>query len=349
MSALAARVGLDRTLGLAAIVFAVVFPVTHINQFWVTDLLPDTFLLGIAAASMIFLAAYGGMVSLGQIGLFGVAGIMLGNFVTTGQVKGLHLGWDPWIGVLAAVAITTALGIVFGAIASRSTGIYFLMLTLTFGVLTYYFFSAVTTFSGFSGISGIQARTPGLIGNPNRHPDRLYYAALIVSVAVYLVLRYVVRTPFGLSLQGIRDDPVRMSSLGFNVALHRTLAFGFAAFIASLSGVLFVWWNDHIDPTSFDLGAVINLLVIGVIGSLYRLEGAWVGALAFVLINDYLQTTTVPVIGGTYNTVIGIVFLAIVLLSPSGLLGIWQWLVGRVLVVGARTSAAAVADAPPGR
>ena len=117
-----------------------------------------------------------------------------------------------------------------------------------------------------------------------------------------------------------------MGSLGYNVALHRTLAFTFSAFIAALSGVLFVWWNDHIDPTSFGLSAVIDLLVIAVIGSLYRLEGAWLGALAFVLINDYLQTATVPWIGGTFNTVIGAVFLLIVLLSPGGLLGIWSWL-----------------------
>ena len=65
---------------------------------------------------------------------------------------------------------------------------------------------------------------------------------------MYALLRYIVRTPFGLALQGIRDDPVRMSSLGYHVGLHRTLAFGFAGFIASIGGILFVWWNGHIDP-----------------------------------------------------------------------------------------------------
>ena len=97
-----------------------------------------------------------------------------------------------------------------------------------------------------------------------------------------LLLRYVARTPFGLTLQGVRDDPVRMASLGYNVVLHRTIAFAFAAFIAAVGGVLFVWWNGHIDPASIDLGATIDVLVIAVIGGLYRLEGAWVGALFFV-------------------------------------------------------------------
>ncbi|TML47114.1 MAG: branched-chain amino acid ABC transporter permease, partial [Actinobacteria bacterium] len=65
------------------------------------------------------------------------------------------------------------------------------------------------------------------------------------------------------------------SSLGYNVTLHRTLAFAFGAFISSLAGILFVWWNDHVDPASMDLSAVIDLLVIAVIGGLSRLEGAW--------------------------------------------------------------------------
>jgi branched-chain amino acid transport system permease protein len=120
-----------------------------------------------------------------------------------------------------------------------------------------------------------------------------------------------------------------MSSLGYNIAAHRTLAFGFGAFIASIAGVLFVWWNDHIDPATINLDAVINLLIVCVIGGLYKLEGAWVGALAFVLLNNYLHDTNVPLVGGSFYTVIGVIFLAIVLLSPAGLLGIWDRIVQR--------------------
>jgi branched-chain amino acid transport system permease protein len=322
---LTGRLSLDRVIGLAALVLVAIGPLIF-SAYWTSFLLTKVFWLGIAETSMIFLSAYGGMVSLGQVGIYGVAGIVLGNVVTNGQAKGLNLGWDPWLGVVLAVAIATALGLLLGALASRSTGIYFLMLTLTFGVLIYYFFSSVTVFSGFSGISGVQGHTPSIVGDPTAHPNRLYYIALVVAILVYAGVRYIVRTPFGLTLQGIRDDPVRMSSLGYNVALHRTLAFGFAAFLASLAGVLFVWWNDHVDPTSFGLGPIIDLLIVGVIGSLYRLEGAWVGAFAFVMINNYTHDVSVPAVGGSFNTVIGAIFLVIVLLSPSGLLGIWEWL-----------------------
>jgi branched-chain amino acid transport system permease protein len=139
---------------------------------------------------------------------------------------------------------------------------------------------------------------------------------------VYALLRYLVRTPFGLTLQGVRDDPVRMASLGYSVPLHRTIAFAFAGFIAAIGGVIFVWWNGHIDPASIDLGATIDLLVIAVVGGLYRLEGAWVGALFFVIINNYSQR--IGFIGPRFHTLIGAIFLVIVLVSPGGLVGLWE-------------------------
>jgi branched-chain amino acid transport system permease protein len=326
-----ARLRIDRALGFGALLLAALGPLIF-SDYFAHQLLTQVLWYGIAAASLIFLFGYGGMVSLAQVSMYGIAGFVLGNAVTTGQVKGLHLGYDPWVGVVLAIVITTAIGLLLGAVASRSAGIYFLMITLAFSVLANTFFGSVTVLSGFSGISGIQTRTPSLIGNPNTHPNRLYYLALGASVVVYALLRYITRTPFGLALQGIRDDPVRMSSLGYNVPLHRTLAFGFGAFIASIAGILYVWQFDNVDPTSIDLSAVIDLLIIAVIGGLYRLEGAWVGAFVFVLMNNYLRN--IPGLGHIgisaerFHTAIGVVFLVIVLLSPGGLLGIWDSLKG---------------------
>ncbi len=312
-------------IGLGVLVLAALGPLIF-SAYWISFILTQVFLLGIAAASLIFLSAYGGMVSLAQVSLYGLAGFVLGNVVTTGNSKGLNLGWNPWLGVVLGIVITTAVAFLFGALASRSAGIYFLMITLTYAVIANLFFGQVTTFSGFGGISGV--RTPGLLGQVDFHPNRLYYVSLIVAVLAYAAIRYLVRTPFGITLQGVRDDPVRMSSLGYNVALHRMLAFGFAGFIASLAGVLYVWWNGHIDPASIDLSATIDLLVIAVIGGLYRLEGAWLGAFVFVLINNYIRS--VPGLGHIgiseerFHTVIGVIFLVIVLLSPGGLIGILE-------------------------
>jgi branched-chain amino acid transport system permease protein len=307
----------DRVVGVVALVVALLAPL-FLPTYWVGTLLTQMLFLGIVAASLIFLSAYGGMVSLAQVALYGIAGFVVGNATTNGNTKGLNLGWDPWVGVVVGIAIAVAIALLFGALASRSIGIYFLMITLTYSVIANLTFGQVTDVSGFGGISGI----PTPIGNVDAHPNRLYYVAFGVAFGVYVLLRYIVRTPFGLTLQGVRDDPVRMSSLGYNVVLHRTVAFGFAGLIAAIGGVLFVWWNGHVDPASIDLGATIDVLVIAVVGGLYRIEGAWVGALFFVILNNYSQR--ISFIGPRFHTLIGVIFLLIVLVSPGGLIGLWE-------------------------
>jgi branched-chain amino acid transport system permease protein len=310
---------IDRTVGLGVVLFALIAPLV-LDTYWIGTLMTQMLLLGIVAASMIFLQAYGGMLSLAQVALFGIAGFVLGNTTTNGNTKGLNLGWNPWWGVVLGITFAVVFALLFGALASRSFGIYFLMITLTYGVIANLFFGQVTDFSGFGGISGIS--TPHLIGSPVSHPNHLYYVALGCALVVYAVLRYVTRTPFGLTLQGVRDDPVRMASLGYSVVLHRTIAFAFAGLIAALGGVLFVWWNGHIDPASINLTAMINVLVIAVIGGLYRLEGAWLGAFVFVVLNNYAQQ--IGFIGPRFATLIGAIFLVIVLVSPGGLMGLWE-------------------------
>ncbi len=329
MSRLRTAASVERAIGGAALVVAALGPLVF-STLWISFILTQVFWYAIAAATLIFLSAYGGLTSLAQVSIYGIAGFVLGNCVTTGETKGLNLGLNPWVGVVLAVAAATAVAFVLGAVASRSTGIYFLMLTLSFAVMVNYFFGQVTVVSGFGGIGNISSHLPHVLGRPDTNPNRLYYAALIVAVLGYGLLRYLLRTPFGLVLQGIRDDPIRMASLGYNVTLHRMLAFGVAGFIASFAGVIFVWWNNQISPGSIDITAVLNLLVIAVIGGLRRLEGAWIGAFVFVIVSTYAQDIGfLHGLGLTqerFETLIGLVFLAIVLLSPDGLLGIWEWI-----------------------
>lgn len=308
------------------------------SRFWISFILTGVLIYGIIVASLVFLSAYGGMVSLAQSSLFGIAAFTLGNVVTTGETKGLNLGWNPWLGVVLGIVLATVVGFLFGAIASRSAGIYFLMITLAFSVLVNYFFGQVTVLSGFGGVGAIQSHTPGIIGRPSEQPNHLYYAALVLAVFVYLLIKYVVRTPFGLTLQGVRDEPVKMTSLGYNVPLHRALAFGFAGFVAAIGGILFGWWNNQISPSTIALQgaptASLELLVMAVIGGLYRLEGAWLGAFVFVILDNYIRSIgflgSIGLTDERFATAIGVVFLLIVLLSPSGLLGIWSWSRDRV-------------------
>ncbi len=289
------------------------------SEYFLSQILTKALWLGIAAVSLTFLAGYGGMISLAQAAMYGIAGFTMANLVTSDGGKDLTL--NPWVGIILGILAAVVIGLLFGAIAARSEGIYFLMLTLALGILTFYFFGQVSDLSGFGGLNNVAI--PGFLGNPRQDPNPLYYTTFIVAVLVYLVIRYIVRTPFGLTLQGIRDEPTRMRALGYNVGLHRMLAFTFGAFIASLAGILSVWWNLQISPGSIDLGQEIDILIIAVVGGLFRIEGAWLGAIVFVLIENYSRTKF-GFIGANqrFNTVIAGLFLLIVLLSPGGLMGI---------------------------
>ena len=225
------------------------------------------------------------------------------------------------------------------------------MITLTYSVIATYTLGQVTKISGFSGIGGINATRPAGSATCVAHPNRLYYIALGVAIVVYVLIRFLVRTPFGISLQGVRDEPIRMASLGYAVPLHRTIAFGFAAFIAALAGVLYAWWAGQVAPGDVDLPQTISLLIMAVIGGLVRIEGAWVGAFAFILMQNYITSSThVPLLGfggtlfgGSFNTLIGIIFLAIVVVSPDGLMGLW----GRIFEHKASTGRRRVRPAKP--
>jgi branched-chain amino acid transport system permease protein len=300
--------GTRGALGLVLVVVALV-PVLF-STFLTSQVGLTALWLGIAAVSLTFLSGHGGMVSLAQTALFGVAGLIVAKLSVEG-------GWNPWAAALVGILAATAVGLLFGAVASGSQGIYFLIITLAFAQVTYFYFAAVPTFGAHEGINGV--RPPQLIGDPVQHPARMYYFLLAVSLLVFLGLRYVSRTAFGLALQGVRDDPVRMAALGYNVRLHRMLGFTLAAPVAGAAGVLSAWSNSRMSAGSISLGVAILLLTAAVIGGLNRLEGAWVGALLYTLCDTYLRGWT-----DRFTTWLGVVFLVIVLVSPGGVVGVLE-------------------------
>ena len=313
---LAARPGVRAALAVALVVALAVVPAIFTTYF-TSAVAVRALVFGLAAASLTFLAAYGGIVSLAQTGLYGIAGFVMARFI-------VNNGMDPILAAALAIAIAVAFGLVFGAVVSGSEGIYLLMITLALGVITYYFFAQVTTFGGHEGINGVHG--PGFIGDPVTHPAAIYELILSCCVIVYAAIRLIARTNFGLAMQGVRDDPVRMRALGFNVRLHRTLAFAAGAVIAALAGVLGTWADTRISPGTIQVSQVIQLMTIAVIGGLYRIEGAWIGALVYTLLDTYTRGIT-----ERFETWIGVILLVILILSPDGLTGLAQKASARLL------------------
>ena len=281
--------------------------------------------LGLIALSLTFLGGSGGMISLAQMTIAGLAGYMVAIFGTA-ATNGVTLGWPWWLAVLIAIAVAVVAAAFIGWLSVRTEGIYTIMITLAIGVAFYYL--TLQNYAVFNGFQGEQKVVPPtLAGIYWRDPVPFYYLTLACALAGYLFVVYLLRTPFGIALQGIRDNARRMGALGFNVTAHRVAAYAVAGALAAVGGVLFTWYNGLVTPGSVGTGWLINILVIAVLGGMGHPIGAFLGAIVFVL----LQNFAIDVFNRErFNLVIGLVFLVIVLFSRDGLLGWWAALSARM-------------------
>ena len=282
------------------------------------------FVLGMIALSLMFLAGYGGMVSLAQMSVAALAAYLVAIFGDSAITK-ISLGWPWWVALPLAIGIATLFGTLIGALAVRTVGIYTIMITLAIASAFFYFTRQnYVIFNGFSGFNGVAP--PLLFGIDWRAPRPFYYLSLALATLSYALVLYVARAPFGLALQGVRDNARRMEALGFNVTAHRIAAYAFASVIAALGGVLLVWLNGQVSPGTAGINVVIDLLVIAVVGGLRHPIGPFIGAMIYVLLRTFATDVLVAVglAGERFQLLIGLGFLITVFWSPDGVLGLWH-------------------------
>jgi branched-chain amino acid transport system permease protein len=294
------------------------------NDFILFQVMGWTFILGMIALSLMFLAGYGGMVSLIQMSVAAMGGYMVAIFGSSGVAQ-ISMGLPWWLCIPIAILIAAIFGTIVGALAVRTEGIYTIMITLAIAAAFFYFTRQnYTIFNGYSGFNLVVP--PMLFGVDWREPMPFYYLSLGCAVICYLAVVYVSRAPFGLALQGVRDNPRRMAALGFNVTAHRVAAYTFASVIAAIGGILLVWQNAQIAPGTAGIPAVIDILVIAVVGGISRPIGPFIGALIYVLLRTFSPDVLLAfgMSGERFKLLIGLGFLAIVFFSPDGVLGLWD-------------------------
>jgi branched-chain amino acid transport system permease protein len=294
------------------------------SDFVLDQIVGWTLILGMIALSLMFLAGYGGMVSLAQMTIAGVAGYMI-TVLGASSLPSISLFWPWWVAAPLAIVIAVAFGTLAGALSARTEGIYTIMITLAIAAA---FFNLTlqnwSIFNGFNGFTTIPA--PIVFGINWKAAVPLYYLILFFAALSYAAVVYVSRAPFGLVLQGVRDNPRRMEAIGYNVTAHRIAAYTFASLIAAVGGILMVWLNNQISPGSVGIEATIDLLVIAVVGGLGHPIGAFIGAIIFVILRTFALDALVAVglDGRRFQTIIGLGFLVIVLFSPDGVIGLWR-------------------------
>lgn len=272
-------------------------------------------ILAITAMSFILVAGYGGMVSLAQMSFFAAAGYITGICVMT------H-GWSHALAIPAALVGTVLLSAAFAGLAIRAKGIYFLMMTLALSQLSYgvtlHWVEVTRGWEGFSGIT-----RPVIFGRSLIEPVPMFYVTLVIATASYLILHRVVQSPFGLALQGIRDNPVKMRALGYDVQLHRFVALVVSGFFAGVAGVLGVFYYGGVSPTTTGLSQILLVVMAAIVGGTSLLEGGIVGSFVTVLLMSFASQFT-----QRYMSIIGLVFVLVIILLPQGMLGSKRQLTG---------------------
>ncbi len=294
------------------------------NGFFLIEIFGTTLILGIIALSLMFLAGYGGMVSLMQLTVAGFAGYMYAVFGMSGSAN-ISLGWPWWLATPMALILATAFGTLGGALAVRTEGIYTIMITLAIAAAFFYFTNQNwAIFNGHTGINTVA--TPHFWGVDWRSDVPFYYVILAVAALCYFAVLYLSRAPFGLALQGVRDNPRRMAALGYNVNAHRVAAYALAAFVAALAGILQVWNYRQISPGSIAVERAIDILIIAVVGGITRPVGPFIGAFIFVMLRTFALDFLVKIglDGNRFRLLIGLGFLVIVFWSSDGVIGLWE-------------------------
>ena len=292
------------------IALAIVVPMT--NSFIVL-LVTRALAFAILAMSLDLLLGFTGLASLGQAAYFGV-GAYLTAILANRYGFGLH--WDFWLMLPLGMISGAALAAVFGLFAIRAVGTYFLMITLALGQCVWglaYRWNSVT--GGDNGLT-LQGGRPKF-GIDLSDAVNFYYLVFAIFVASLIALYILVKSPFGRSLEGIRERELRMKILGYNVWLHKYIAFIIAGAFGGLSGVLWTYTNGIVTPESVVLTTSVDALLMAVLGGAGTLVGGVIGSFIVFGLRDYVSTL-VP----WWQYILGIVYVLTILYLPSGLMGI---------------------------
>jgi branched-chain amino acid transport system permease protein len=298
---------------LAVVVLAALLPLVA-GEYYV-NLASQIIIFAVFAASINLLLGYGGLASLGHAAYLGVAAYL-------SALLYLKLQLAHWVIAPLALIGTTLMAAVFGLVALRATGLGFLMLTLALSQVlwgTAYRWVSVT--DGDNGLRGLARPLPFGINMNEAMP--FYYFVLVIGVfAIWMMARFV-SSPFGATLRGTRDQPRRMSALGYDVWLIRWITFVYAGFWGGVSGLLFVYYHKYIHPVSLSLANSAEGLLAVIAGGSGTLAGPIVGAAIVLLLKNWASAYI-----ERWNMLLGFVFVFIVVLMPDGVVPglkrLWQ-------------------------
>jgi branched-chain amino acid transport system permease protein len=299
------------TYGIAALVLiGVLLLLPLVLSPYYLGLVVQMLVFALFAMSLDLLLGYTGMASLGHAAYFGVAAYATG-------LLALRLGWGVWFALPAGVAMAALTAAVFGLLALRTRGSYFLMITLALSQVAWGIaFGWRSLTGGDDGLPEVPRPNLGLPWSMADSTPFYYFVLFCVAIGTLLLIR-IVASPFGYALRGIRESETRMLALGYNVWRYKFTAFVLAGAFAGLAGCLYVYFNRFVSPDYVQVTRSAEVLLMVILGGAGTLVGPAIGAALIVLLQNIVSGYT-----ERWLIVIGLLYIVVALFAPAGLVGL---------------------------
>ena len=293
---------------LAVVIFLLLIAPPFLSSFLLT-LLTQALIYAILAMSLDVILGYTGLASLGHAAYFGVGAYSVGILAT-------RYGAGFGISLPAGIFLAAFVAAIFGLVALRATGVYFLMITLALGMVVWGLAHRwVTMTQGDNGIAAIPRPDLGLPWSLS-FSTPFYYFALAGFLIAFCILRMIVRSPFGQTLVGIRESESRMRTLGYHVWLHKYIGFVIAGGFAGFAGVLWACYNGFVSPVDLQLATSVEVLLMVALGGRGTLMGPALGAGIIVFLKNLVSVYT-----HRWLLILGAVYILTIVYAPEGILG----------------------------
>jgi len=296
------------------LVLAFLFAAPNLLNSFYLRVLGEVLIFAMLAMSINILLGYTGLATLGQAAIFGIGTYVVGYMTT-------KMGQPLYVTVPAGILGTMIVAAIFGIFAVRTSGIYFLMITLAQGMIIWglaFRWNSVT--NAENGIRGISR--PEWLAEYSSY----YYLILIVLLIVLALIYRIVNSPFGLTLKGIRESEGRMRTLGYNVTLHKFLGFLVAAFFAGLAGSLYAFHNNFVSPSTIEFARSAEALLMVILGGSGTMLGPILGAFVVTFGQHQFSLYT-----DRWPMIIGAIYVVTIMTAPDGFVGAWRRLSARLI------------------
>lgn len=277
-------------------------------------------ILAIFAMSLDLIVGFTGLVSLGHALYFGLAGYVLALIVPDAAAGSV------WITLPVSLAVTAGAALVIGLLCIRTSGVYFIMVTLAFGQMFFYLFNDSAFAGGSDGLYIFftpEMKIGDLVILDLGNRQTFFYVSLAAMVAVYLLLFAIVRSPFGQVIQGIHANEHRVRALGYNTVTYKLVSFVISGTLAGLAGYLAAMQFGFVNPSNLHWHASGSALMMVILGGMGTLFGPALGAFAFEMLHYFYEDLTEH-----WLLLMGFTVIGLVLFLPRGLGGLLLSLTG---------------------